>query len=182
MTRKALLNVKKCGSCGEQLSEGAKCTACNQSLHYHCAGITEGGYRKLGDRKLSWRCHKCRQLNVGATQLPSSPRSPISESDSATQFDDIIKTFGAKIENMEQRIVQLQGVKVQVDDLQARLDKLDDEAESKDQWLRLNNIEVKGIPQSKNENLFEVITKIGQKINYPICKNPDKLSCTSAYA
>lgn len=201
------MESQKCGSCGEQLSEGAKCTACNQSLHYHCAGITEGGYRKLGDRKLSWRCHKCRQLNVGATQLPSSPRSPISESDSAvlmeiralaaklapleglknemsalrnefvdlrgsfqTQFDDIIKTFGAKIENMEQRIVQLQGVKVQVDGLQARLDKLDDEAESKDQWLRLNNIEVKGIPQSKNENLFEVITKIGQKINYPICK------------
>ena len=201
------MESQKCGSCDEQLTEGAKCTVCNQSLHYHCAGITEGGYRKLGDRKLSWRCHKCRQLSVGSVQLPSSPRSPILESDSVvlleiralaaklspleglknemsalrnefvdlrasfqTQFDDLIKTFGAKIEKMEQRIVQLEDVKDHVDELRGRLDRLDEEAENKDQWLRLNNVEIKGIPQSRNENLFEVVAKIGQKINYPISK------------
>ncbi|KAJ8723218.1 hypothetical protein PYW08_003130 [Mythimna loreyi] len=201
------MESQTCSSCNEDLTEGARCTVCNQSLHYHCAGITEGGYRKLGDRKHTWRCHRCRQLSVGAAQLPSSPRSPISESDSAilmeiralsakftsleglkdemsalrnefadlkssfqTQFDDMAKKFGVKIENMEQRILHLEKVQGQVEELRAKLDRMDDETESREQWLRSNNVEIKGIPQSLNENLFEMVTKIGQKINYPISK------------
>lgn len=198
------MEIQKCGACNDTLSDGVNCTSCNQILHFHCSGITEAGYRKLGDRKLTWRCIKCKQVN---TQTPSSPRSPYPESNSTVlmeiralssklapleglkndilalrsefadlksslnqQFNDVVKEFATKIQDMEQRITQMEVVHNQVDNIQLRLDKLEEESDRKDQWSRMNNIEIKGLPQSNNENLFDLISKIGTKIKYQISK------------
>ncbi|KAJ2954751.1 hypothetical protein O0L34_g3054 [Tuta absoluta] len=40
--------------------------------------------------------------------------------------------------------------------------------EAKDQWSRMNNIEIKGIPAKKNENLVSLVCEIGKIINYPV--------------
>lgn len=66
------MDTIKCGACEGSLTDGANCTTCNQQLHFHCAGVSEAGYRRLGDRKLTWRCSKCKLAS--ATQPPSSPR------------------------------------------------------------------------------------------------------------
>lgn len=58
-----------CASCGLQHTDGPVCSLCKQHFDFACAGITEGGYRKLGDRKNSWRCPKCK------SGLSSSPAS-----------------------------------------------------------------------------------------------------------
>lgn len=55
--------------------------------------------------------------------------------------------------------------------LQAEVTKLSNEININDQMLRLNNIEIKGIPQIKNENLFEVVSKIGNLIGQQINKS-----------
>ncbi|CAG5042397.1 unnamed protein product [Parnassius apollo] len=59
----------------ELLSEGPHYTVCNQELHFHCAGITEAGYRKLGDRKSTWRCVKCKQTHSIQPPLSQSIES-----------------------------------------------------------------------------------------------------------
>uniref|UniRef100_A0A2A4K238 FP protein C-terminal domain-containing protein n=1 Tax=Heliothis virescens TaxID=7102 RepID=A0A2A4K238_HELVI len=199
------METNKCGACDETMSEGAHCTVCNQTLHFHCAGITEAGHRKLGDRKLTWRCSKCKLSSI--TQASNSPRSPRPESESAIlseiralsaklapleglkdeilamksefadlksslskEFNDTVKEFSVKINDMEHRILQMEKMQDQVIQLQSRLDKLDEESENKDQWSRMNNVEIKGLPLAKNENLFDILSKIGTKINYNILK------------
>ncbi|KAJ8723721.1 hypothetical protein PYW07_007701 [Mythimna separata] len=195
------MNTYKCGACEDPLSDGAHCTVCNRELHFHCAGITETGYRKLGDRKHTWRCSKCK---ISASNQP--PVSPRPESESAilleiralaeklapldflkeeitvlrAEFTDLrlslsetnkeLKDFNAKIRDMEARLKHVEKVQEQVDILQTRLDKLEDENNTKEQWTRMNNIEIKGIPQSNHENLFDIVGKIGTKIAYPVSK------------
>lgn len=204
----------KCGSCEEPLTDGAHCTVCNQELHFRCAGITETGYRKLGDRKLTWRCSSCKisaSNLVGNAFQPVTPMSsptPVPETESmvlheiralslkfatfenmkeeiialrsefaefkttmANQYSEVMKEFTGKLNDMELRIVKVERVQDQVEQLQARLDKLEEDNINKDQWSRMNNVEVKGVPQTSNENLFEIIAKIGAKINYPVSKN-----------
>lgn len=198
-------DTSKCGICSELLTDGAHCTACNLMVHYHCGGVNEAGYRRLGDRKLIWRCSKCKQ--AGNT-MPASPRSPLSVPDSAVlqeiralsekfaafenmkedilalknefaefktslvnQHNEVMKEITGKINDMEQRIVQVEKVQSQVEQLQSRIVQLEEDQNNKDQWSRSNNIEVKGIPQTSNENLFDIITNIGNKINHPVSKN-----------
>lgn len=61
------------------MTERAYCAAYNQTLHFHCAGITEAGHKKLGDRKITWRCSKYKLS--GITQSTILPKSPKSESE-----------------------------------------------------------------------------------------------------
>lgn len=213
-----------CGACDETMSDGVPCTVCGRELHFQCAGITEAGYRKLGDRRHTWRCMNCKQTGtarppgVSAVTVnpPSSPKSPMGlgpelsrlgsesvivlqeiralaaklapldglkeeisalrtefaelKSSIHQQFEETVNEFRHKFSEMEQRIVVMETVKEQVSQLHDRLDKLQEESDAKDQWSRLNNVEIKGLPQVNNENLFEIITRIGAKINYPITK------------
>ncbi|PZC83434.1 hypothetical protein B5X24_HaOG207817 [Helicoverpa armigera] len=215
--------TRMCGACDEAMSDGVSCTVCGRELHFQCAGITEAGYRKLGDRRLIWRCMNCKLTGTvrppgvpAVTVNPlSSPKSPIGldpelprlgsesvvlqeiralaakltpleglkeeisalrtefvelKSSIHQQFEETVNEFRHKIIEMEQRIVVMETIKEQVNQLHGRLDKLEEESDTKDQWSRLNNVEIKGLPQVNNENLFEVIAKIRAKINYPITK------------
>lgn len=202
--------MEKCGVCTENLSEGAHCATCEQWLHYQCAGVTKSGYQRLSkDKKLNWRCVKCKPTETA--HPPNSPR-PESESDPTgteavlteiralsakfapleglkeevlalkkefldfkssmnTQLSDIVNEFRSKINDMEQRIVLMENVQCQVNQLQVRIDKLEEDSNRNEQWLRMNNVELKGVPQSNNENLIDIVTKIGARINYPVSKN-----------
>ncbi|KAJ8721760.1 hypothetical protein PYW08_004162 [Mythimna loreyi] len=66
----------KCKRCDEQVNDGVKCTVCLGQFDFPCAGITETGWRKLGDRKLTWKCNSCKALamspRVGASTATSS--------------------------------------------------------------------------------------------------------------
>ncbi|CAG5042946.1 unnamed protein product [Parnassius apollo] len=193
------MDTHNCGVCGELLSEGPHCTVCNQELHFHCAGITEAGYRKLGDRKSTWRCIKYKETH--SIQPPLSPRI---ESDALilkeiralsdklapleclkdevialrSEFADLksslnntnlaLKEFNDKIKDFEQRLVQVEKVQKHANLIQTRLEKLEQESNSAEQWSRMNNVEIKGVPQTSGENLFEY--KIGSMIQYPITK------------
>ncbi|KAH9638118.1 hypothetical protein HF086_014979 [Spodoptera exigua] len=187
------------------MSEGVHCSVCNQTLHFHCSGITEAGHRKLGDRRLTWRCSKCKIS--GLTQTTNSPRSPKPESEPtilseiralseklapleglkdeilamksefadlksslSKEFNDTVKEFSVKIINMEQRIVLMENMQDQVNQLQSRLEKLEEESDKQDQWSRMSNVEIKGVPQGKNENLFDILSRIGAKIKYNVPK------------
>lgn len=209
------MNTYKCGACEEPLSDGVHCTVCNQELHFRCAGITESGYRKLGDRKLTWRCSSCKisatNLMAGNAVQPFTPISsptPVPEHESmvlqeiralslkfaalenmkeeiialrnefaefkttmTNQYSEVMREVTGKLNDMELRIVKVEKVQDQVEQLQARLVTLEEDNNNKDQWSRMNNIEVKGVPQTGNENLFEIIAKIGAKVNYPVSKN-----------
>ncbi|KAJ2937329.1 hypothetical protein O0L34_g17641 [Tuta absoluta] len=85
--------------------------------------------------------------------------------------NDSIAEFSGKIKILEGRMSQLENAKKdQVIAIQTRLDAIEDGLNEKEQWSRMSNVEIKGVPQSKNENLFDVVTTIGKLIQFPIQK------------
>ncbi|CAF4804595.1 unnamed protein product [Pieris macdunnoughi] len=144
--------MSKCGECNECLLDGAVCSSCKQTFHYNCIGITEGGYRKLGDRKSTWRCPKCKS----GGQMNTPTLSPMQES--SRKLLEEIKTLSSRMTAFEELVSQI------------KVDVLECEKDAAEQWNRMNNVELKGVPQTANKNLLDLIVSIGSKVNYAVAK------------
>lgn len=209
----------KCKACEVDSRDGVQCSTCAGMFDYSCAGITEAGYRRLGDnRKATWKCPACkkssgpqvqlaatlgckspsstdmdillgelRQLSIQVGILPTLDESikniktqllelktikpELTEIKSSIEFvDNRIATLSDKIIAMEKDIQALQKTKKDVENLQSRVLRLETQLRENEQKSRLNNIEIKGVPVSSSENLFEIVAKIGSHINYTIPK------------
>lgn len=68
-----LFNMFACASCGVQHADGPMCSVCKKQFDFQCSGVTEAGYRKLGDRKNTWRCPKCK-LSLSPSPGVISPK------------------------------------------------------------------------------------------------------------
>lgn len=51
--------------------EGTLCSVCEKRFDFQCSGVSEVGYRKLGDRKSTWKCLKCK-VNPSPVPSPSA--------------------------------------------------------------------------------------------------------------
>ncbi|XP_060802291.1 uncharacterized protein LOC132904449 [Amyelois transitella] len=187
-----------CASCGGKHTEGVICSACKQHFDFQCSGITEAGYRKLGDRKNTWRCPKCKsgavspqpnQMDRMQDQLEKimSQLTPLASlvedvktikneigglKDSLEMAHDQIKSFVDKVNSLEIKIDEVQKVADEVPVLKAEIQRLNQELGERDQWARSNNVEIRGIPLKNSENLYEIVQKVATLCNYPI-KNDD---------
>lgn len=192
-----------CASCGSEFTDGPTCGGCKQHYDYHCAGVTEAGYRRLGDsRKNAWRCPKCKsgsspsplavspqpsqldkmqeQLNKIVLDLAplaalvadvKSIKTELSGlKDSIEMAHDIINGFSEKVKSLESRVTGMEKVTDQIPILQDSIDKLNRESQDRDQWARANNAEIIGIPQKKNENLYDIAQKIATLSNFTVRK------------
>ncbi|CAG4991941.1 unnamed protein product [Parnassius apollo] len=191
-----------CSGCGLQHSDGPVCSLCKNRYDFGCAGVTETGFRKLGDRKNNWRCPKCK----AGPPLSPTPNSPaISQMDSvleqlshinlrlaplASLMEDIksiksdvislksslemahelIDKFSSTVKSLESRIAKAEEMANDVSGLRAEITKLNQELDIRDQWARSNNIEIRGIPQKNNEDLYDLTQKIGNMCNFPVKK------------
>ncbi|XP_047511708.1 uncharacterized protein LOC125054076 [Pieris napi] len=202
-----------CGSCGVEIRDGASCSVCKLDFHFQCGGITEVGYRRLGDRRFTWCCANCKisaQPQAVSTSASTSPlvkmpvestileeiravslklapleslvedvkslRKELSELKSSfSEINGVVGEFKTKIENFESRLSKVesdnQNIVEQYGTIQTRLDKLESEADDNEQWSRINNVEIKGVPQRDKENLHDIVNSIGQLINYTVQKN-----------
>ncbi|KAI5643162.1 hypothetical protein NE865_04884 [Phthorimaea operculella] len=189
-----------CASCNEEVSDGPTCSSCQKSYDFSCSGISEVGYRRLGERKSAWRCPSCK-LGGGGDASPINPGG----TPSAFDFDLVMRrldtlsnqlkplstlvadvhgikedikeikqsaaTTSSRIDEVETRITQVEKSHEDVNDLKIKISELEEDLQAKEQWLRANNVEIKGIPQTQNENLFDILKKLGDKIAYPVPKS-----------
>ncbi|CAK1585738.1 unnamed protein product [Parnassius mnemosyne] len=188
-----------CGRCCEEVSSAIQCSSCRKFFDFPCSGITEVGYRKLGDRQATWRCASCK---VG--HLSSRSESPLPEarqptldtimfelqklSCQLTPLQEVINDIRSikndiselrkfnenvkeKMDTFDKRIQAIENANQELSSLKLQLRKLEDDVNEKDQWLRSNNVEIKGVPFKPGENLFDIIDKLGNKITYPVPKN-----------
>ncbi|XP_064292969.1 uncharacterized protein LOC135310000, partial [Plodia interpunctella] len=175
-------------------TDGPVCSICSKQYDFACAGITEYGFRRLGDRKNSWRCPACKtgsSLSPAATSPVPSQLDKIQERLNQIVFDlvplktlvedvkaiklemgdlrasvemahNTIGDFTAAFSSMETRVSNVEKVANEIPTLQAEVNRLKQEMEERDQWARANNVEIRGIPQKKNENLYQIAQKIGE--------------------
>lgn len=200
-----------CASCETQTSDGPACCNCKNRCCFPCSGITELGYRKLGERKNTWRCPKCpkskpsqcpqpvpasspaasgatsplpnlqldsmqAQLNMITTQL--APLSTLAEDVKALRSEmnslresldmahGLIEKFTSSVKNLESRVTKVEQITQTVPAIQTELRKLQQEFDERDQWARANNVEIRGIPSKKNENLYEITENISKIANF----------------
>ncbi|XP_045452588.1 uncharacterized protein LOC123661647 [Melitaea cinxia] len=77
------------------------------------------------------------------------------------KYDHVTK----RIESVEAKIKPLQAVKSDCLDLQSVVTSLQVEINKKEQWARRSNIEIVGVPETKNENLLNVISNISKVVD-----------------
>lgn len=90
--------------------------------------------------------------------------------DSLDMAHELINNFSDKVNTLESRINKVEKVAYQVPLLQTEMERLNREIQDRDQWARANNVEIRGIPQKKNENLYEIAQKIGDLCKFGIKK------------
>lgn len=197
----------KCKDCDNEFRDGALCSICKGHFDFACAGVTETGYRRLGERKSMWRCPSCKNSRSGSPLLIKSPipadmdtvmvelkllstqvallpelnasiqtiktelselktiKTEMSDIKTSVEFvDHKLDTLSDKIGDIEKEILHLQKTKHDVDNLQLRVQKLEQQLKDNEQRSRLNNIEIKGVPVSQSENLFNIMANIGAHI------------------
>lgn len=194
---------KPCSRCEELVGDGVCCCSCLQSFHFACGGITEQGYRKLGERKSQWRCTTCKSAGKSSAKVAGIPVSPVPESTptlenvmqeldkinlkllpllnladdvriikkDVSELKTVAKTLTSQISLLEEKVKMVEDLKDEIGSLKVRVGVLEEEMNFKDQWLRANNVEIKGIPQKASENLFDIVGRIGTTITYPITKS-----------
>lgn len=212
-----------CGRCGVEARDGAQCSLCTKQFDFPCAGITEIGYRKLGDRKASWKCTSCKNTRIASPVPSKSPTSlgPVVTSDldsvrvelqSLKDQMSSLPQLLAAVRSIKEDLTELKSLKSEISDvknsldhiynsvdgltkkiseidlevqslkkakddvarLELRLEALETTAHESEQRARLNNIEIKGVPKTNSENLYNILSKICSKINVSV--NNDQIN------
>lgn len=190
------------------------CCICDGKYDFPCAGITEAGWRKLGERRNTWKCSNCKsqaapsprsqsvkstpfdseaimkEIKRLSTQMEELPalinsvkaiqselselklmRSEFLELKSSIEFShDVVEDLSKRMKALEQEVEILKQSKEDINTLKMRIEKVEHQQHENEQRSRMNNIEIKGVPISSSENLFNIVAKIGEIIDYSIPK------------
>ncbi|XP_041987916.1 uncharacterized protein LOC121739495 [Aricia agestis] len=201
-----------------------QCTQCLNKYDYPCSGITEAGYRRLGEKKqATWKCSQCRvsggrstspaciqidtpvvgqvlahddlsdirlELTKLREQTASLPQlienvkiiqSSLSElvsiknemadvKNSLNYVHTTVDQLSTKLLEVDQEIQSLQKSKDDIARLEHRLGRIEASLQESEQRSRMNNIEIKGVPVTNSENLFNIVAKISDKVGCRIAK------------
>lgn len=207
-----------CKRCETEFRDGALCSVCQGHFDFPCSGITEPGYRKLGDRKASWKCPSCKGAASARSPVPADLESialdlkrlsaqtaslptlmatlkaiqadvtdlktlksdiadlklmkpDVADMKASVEFmHNSIESLTGRISEIGQEVQGLLKTKDEVRLLQQRFDQLECTTRDIEQRSRMNNIEIKGVPMSQSENLFEIFAKIGSHVSCSITK------------
>ncbi|XP_013178998.1 PREDICTED: uncharacterized protein LOC106126076 [Papilio xuthus] len=212
-----------CTRCKVEFREGAHCSSCQGHFDFPCAGITENGYRKLGDRRNTWKCATCkvagnssprpgsskasvpvdlekvmedlRCLTFQLAPLPSMIetvkliqtdlkslkaditdlkllKTDIADVKASMEFVQYsVEMLTGKVSALDKEVQELKKSKDDLSILQRQVSDLRTVAQEQDQRARMNNMEIKGVPMTNSENLFSLVTNIGNLIQCPITKD-----------
>lgn len=162
--------MNTCSKCNDKFTDGVKCSVCNNSYDFPCSGITEVGYRKLGqERQKSWRCFMCSSSSKAPTNLEIMEQLHIITKKLAP-LDALVADVEALKESVAGNIKHISEIDLRVSKLEksanllpslkADISRIDQGISDREQRSRLNNVEIKGVPFNKNENIFDIIQKI----------------------
>ncbi|CAG9123807.1 unnamed protein product [Plutella xylostella] len=112
------------------------------------------------------------RLDLLTQKLDVLPKLIADVNDLKTNMQEVIKScefaclkvddFATKLDDLSGRVGQLEEVKKMVEVSQVAVDSLKQESAERDQWSRLNNVEIKGVPLKSTENLFKIVESLGE--------------------
>lgn len=153
------------------------------------------------ERRSAWKCPQCRlsvsspvpqkdstmletilnELQEVKRQLSSLPtliediktiKRELSDLKASCEFNSAKLDEQAKrISDLEYKMAETTNMRSSLDSSANEIATLRKELAAKDQWTRLNNIEVKGVPLKSGENLFSVTEALTKAVGYTFSKS-----------
>lgn len=156
-----------CDICNKQVldnQDGLLCDKCNIWKHRTCMSMTQRTYIQVGRSKDAWFCGKCEKDAESAIDIKNKQQNK------NFTLNDIM----AKLELMDQKynvlFAKFQEQEKINERLLSELADVKKQLNKKEQNELKNNITVHGVPYMLNENIPEIIKKIGQNLETPIGK------------
>ncbi|KAJ2938807.1 hypothetical protein O0L34_g5140 [Tuta absoluta] len=94
------------------------------------------------------------------------------------EIADLKKLMGAdigklskRIESVESRVLSLELMSSDIDNLKAKIKDMEVDQRRNDQWVRRSNIQIDNVPQKKDENLINLIKVLATRSGFNL--NPD---------
>uniref|UniRef100_A0A8D8V008 FP protein C-terminal domain-containing protein n=1 Tax=Cacopsylla melanoneura TaxID=428564 RepID=A0A8D8V008_9HEMI len=184
----------ECPRCEEPINplDELQCIVCNKVYHYSCCGHTERNFNKMSAAdKQKQRCTSCKdqkkevdskgkdksvptkeKVAPPAKDLPSMERKLMEYFDSkfglleetiANQKNEVIQALSNQVSQLEQKLVERDH---KILDLEEKVDMLENRS-------RISNLEIRNMPETKNEDVKFMVKKIGETIGVPNIQDCD---------
>lgn len=185
----------KCSEACVNPKESVKCVDCSNEFHLACLRIRSEKLRKMTPQDIaSWRCNSCKQDVASLSSLPDKEDSDSSlvellksiklemsknNSENRENFTSLkteiakvnsfLTSLEAKMSTLETEnkalIVQCEALTKKNEDLSKHVQNLQNDMCEMQQYSRSNNIEIKGIPVTSNENIYSVLSSVATALD-----------------
>ncbi|CAG4954405.1 unnamed protein product [Parnassius apollo] len=145
-----------CTPCGNKVSDGPLCKLCKRQFDFACAGITETNFRKLGERRSTWRCIDCKNAQSSASTSYNNPGI-------AVQLEEMQAT----LVNITQQLVPLASLIEDVKTIKLEISNLKSSVEFAHQTISQLSVTVKSLESriSQVEEHTNLIHILGADLN-----------------
>lgn len=174
------VKTMNCVRCEDTISSGDElvCTNCVQEYHFHCQGITERNFRKMGkDKLVRWKCLQCKNAEENNEEEKNVLGNKMDAKE--MKIDGIKEYFDQKFIQLnktiqEQKDEVIKALNVKVKELETKLAErdekianLEDRMDMMENRSRIANIEIRNMPETNNENVKYLVECIGKTIGIP---------------
>lgn len=170
------------------------CVDCNGKFHASCVNITQQEIEFLSQENKFWRCAECQTVRRKSMALQSAADGgSVSIADVVAILNEMrednkkmekslgnsIEASHEKIDEVMQKMIEqdkllqdcykkMENYETEIVDLKRRNVELESRLTDAEQYSRINNVEIHGIPQTGNENVSEIVQNVGKALDVPI--------------
>lgn len=178
-----------CSSCSGNFStdqDSIACCVCKCVFHPSCTRIKPETYKKLrSDKKGSWKCDIC----VKTSGSKNSGDDKNWEDMVNSLKESIVTLINARFDEFNEKITKIshnvETIKTSMSELKAENETLKteclnlktenikyrNELNNLNQYSQIDNLEINGIPETQNENIYEILQCVAKKINVPFSRD-----------
>lgn len=174
-----------CGICTQNIAKktaGIQCDSCRYQFHRRCAGLLcalPAEKCEMADQGIIWRCKGCRSQTSSSVSLGNNDHSDLqtalleikneikmmrAKQDSlveSVQFcSSKVTEFESKLDVLNTYVKKTDRLENENKELRKNISTLDEKLNELDQYSRLNNLELQGIPDKEGENILNIFESI----------------------
>lgn len=173
------------------------CSDCSADFHASCVKMSKADVEYLSSEGLVWRCPPCASTRRRSMRLESqAAEGSVSIEDVMKMLEDMrqeqrqsVQDFNRSFEEHNKRIEEstaaftvqasrmeeffkkMDVVCAENERLKRKIDTLEERLEEMEQYSRSNTVEIHGVPSEPNENVIEVVKKVGVALDLNVTES-----------
>lgn len=202
-------SCKVCTQAISKKSPGLQCSgSCGKFFHARCVNIPASAVGVFVSPGTSWKCPDCRsEMDASAVLLEDEAETDVDAPslsaiyktlqriqadiksinnkydalmESVNFCSDKVSDFEKALSDLSTKCQTISKIENENANLKVEIAELRNQVQDMEQHSKLNNLEIQGVPQKDNENLFEILQKIGSTIQCNI--NPSDINAVHRVA